>query len=559
MREMTRLLFNKRFRTTFLMFVGFFMQFWWLGKIKKFIHNEKAVQKYKTLYTSQAKRFARVAVEMGGLIIKLGQFVSSRVDILPREYTDILSELQDSVAPVDSEIAIKRIEAELSGKVANLFDSFAQAPVAAASLGQVHKAVLKNGDSVAVKVMRPGIEATVALDLATLKVLIAFARRFTKVGKFVDLKEVYQEFEEVINDELDYIKEAKNIEGFQASFRDFPGVTTPNVHWELTTSKVLVMEFIEGVKINEIEKLDGASIDKKKLASILYLSYLKQLLEDGFFHADPHPGNLLVKKDGTLCYIDFGMVGNVSNEMKENMIKLAMSVYLKDAGGMVEAFDDLGFLRKKADKSALTKNVKVILSGLTEGGFSIDNINNEGFLEELREFLFEQPFQIPSRTTFLGKAIMTVFSICNGLDNEFDIVVNTKPYVEDIMSSDAGNTTKETVLDQVKNTFLKVIPASRKLFQLFDQLESGEFRIHPSKSFEKNIIMQQAFQSRKIVLAIFGTGLLISGAQIIAMNQLTGILLMVSGGLITISQAGKGTGTSKRRKRPHPNFRKAKN
>ena len=188
MREMTRLLFNKRFRTTFLMFVGFFMQFWWLGKIKKFIHNEKAVQKYKTLYTSQAKRFARVAVEMGGLIIKLGQFVSSRVDILPREYTDILSELQDSVAPVDSEIAIKRIEAELSGKVANLFDSFAQAPVAAASLGQVHKAVLKNGDSVAVKVMRPGIEATVALDLATLKVLIAFARTLYKSRKVCRFK-----------------------------------------------------------------------------------------------------------------------------------------------------------------------------------------------------------------------------------------------------------------------------------------------------------------------------------------------------------------------------------
>jgi predicted unusual protein kinase regulating ubiquinone biosynthesis (AarF/ABC1/UbiB family) len=554
MREMTRLLFNKRFRKTFFMFIGFFMQFWWLGKTKKFLHKEKATRKSKALYTSQAKKFARVAVEMGGLIIKLGQFVSSRVDILPKEYTDILSELQDSVSPVESRVAINRIEEELSGNVSDLFASIDQAPVAAASLGQVHKAVLKNSEIVAVKVMRPGIEATVSLDLATLKVLIAFAGRFTKVGKFVDLKDVYDEFEEVITEELDYIKEAKNIETFQASFCEFPGVTTPKVYGELTTSKVLVMEFIEGVKINEIDKLEGSSINKKKLASILYLSYLKQLLEDGFFHADPHPGNLIVKKDGTLCYIDFGMVGRVSNEWKEKTVKLAISIYLKDAGGIVEALDNLGFLRKQADKAVLSKNVRVILSGFSEGGFNIDKINNEGFLEELREFLYEQPFQIPSRMTFLGKAILTVFSICNGLDKNFDIVANTKPYVEDIMSSGGENPTKETVLDQVKNTFLKLIPASRKMLNLVDQLETGEIRIQPSKAFEKNILDHQSFQTRRIIFALFGTGLLISGAQILAVNNLAGIIMMVSGGFLAILQAGRRSSRRRRRAHPKPPF-----
>ncbi|CAH2714138.1 putative protein kinase UbiB [Neobacillus rhizosphaerae] len=558
MREMTRLLFNKRFRKTFLMFIGFFIQFWWLGKTKKFLHKEKALQKSRAIYTSQAKKFARVAVEMGGLIIKLGQFVSSRVDILPKEYTDILAELQDSVAPVESEIAVNRIEEELSGSVSELFASFDPAPVAAASLGQVHKAVLKNGEKVAVKVMRPGIEATVSLDLATLKVLIAFARRFTKVARFVDLNDVYDEFEEVIMEELDYIKEAGNIKSFQASFREFPGVTTPKVHWELTTCRVLVMEFIEGVKINEIDKLEGASINKKKIASILYLSYLKQLLEDGFFHADPHPGNLLVKKDGTICYIDFGMVGKVSDGLKENMVKLAMSIYLKDAGGIVEAFADLGFLRKQADKAALSKNVKVILSGFSEGGFNIDKINNEGFLEELREFLYEQPFQIPSRMTFLGKAIVTVFSICNGLDKDFNIVANTKPYVEEIMSSGTGNPARETVLDQVKNTFLKVIPASRKVFHLVDQLESGEIGMKPSYAFEKNLREHLAFQTRKIIFALFGTGLLISGAQIIAVNDMAGMIMMVCGGFITILQAGRRSSTRRRRAHPRPPFMSVK-
>ncbi|MGG3466100.1 AarF/UbiB family protein [Neobacillus pocheonensis] len=548
MREITRLLFNKRFRKTFFMFIGFFWQFWWLGKTKSFLHKEKVNEKYKAIYTSQANKFARIAVEMGGLIIKLGQFVSSRVDILPKEYTYILSQLQDSVAPVPSEDAILRIEQELSGTVFDLFASFEKKPVAAASLGQVHQAVLKNGEKVAVKVMRPGIEATVALDLVTLKVLMAFAKRFTKVSKFVDLKDVYDEFEEVITEELDYMKEAGNIETFQYSFSEFPGVTTPKVYWELTTSKVLVMEFIEGVKINEI----GPSIDKKKLASILFLSYLKQLLEDGFFHADPHPGNLLVKSDGTLAYIDFGMVGRVSDSLRENMVKLAMSIYLKDAGGIVEAFDELGFLRKNADKSALSKNIKVVLAGFSDGRFNIEKLKNDGVLEELREFLYEQPFQIPSRMTFLGKAILTVFSICNGLDKDFDIIASTKPYVEDIMNNGEANSAKETVLEQVKSTFLKVIPASRKVLTLVDQLESGEIRLQPSKAFEKKILDQQAFQTRKIVFAILGVGLMISGAQIFAANDLAGIIMMVSGGLMTILQAGKKA--SPRRRRPHPKF-----
>jgi predicted unusual protein kinase regulating ubiquinone biosynthesis (AarF/ABC1/UbiB family) len=557
MREMTRLLFNKRFRKVFFMFLGFFVQFWWIGKTKRFIGKEKADRKYRAIYSSQATKFTSVAVELGGLIIKLGQFISSRVDILPKEYTDVLSELQDSVAPVDSESIITRLESE-TGAIDNLFLAFNTIPEAAASLGQVHKAILQNGENVAVKIMRPGIESTVTLDLSTLKVLIAFARRFTRIGKFVDLKDVYHEFEEVIIDELDYSIEAENIEKFRKNFLGFPGVSVPKVYEELSTSKVLVMEFIEGVKINEVHQLEGFQVNKKKLASILFLSYLKQIMEDGFFHADPHPGNLLVKNDGTIAYIDFGMVGYVSDPMKESMFKLALSIYLKDAGGIVEAFDDLGFLRKKADKALLSKNVKVILANFSDGGLNVNNLNNSGFLEELREFLYEQPFQIPSRTTFLGKAIMTVFSICKGLDDHFDMISLAKPYVEDMMKSDEVSAGKETMLDQVKNIFLKVIPASRKIFTVIDQLESGEIRIKPSKAFEKNIIEQQAFQNRKIVFALFGTGLLIAGAQILHESHRAGMIMMVSGVIITLLQTVRKTATKKRRHRRHP-FLKAKN
>jgi predicted unusual protein kinase regulating ubiquinone biosynthesis (AarF/ABC1/UbiB family) len=551
MRELVRLLRNKRFRITFFMFIGFFVQFWWLGKRKKFLSKERKEAKYKKVYTRQAKRFAATAVELGGLIIKLGQFVSSRVDILPKEYTDILSELQDSVAPVETKIVVKRIEQELSASVDVLFKNFDYTPVAAASLGQVHKAFLKNGEMLAIKVMRPGIEDIVALDLSTLKMLIRFAQRFTKVEKFVDLDDVYQEFDEVINEELDYKKEVKNLETFRDQFADFPGVSVPTVYKEFSTSKVLVMEFVEGVKINEIDRLEG-KVNQKKLAKILYLSYLKQLMEDGFFHADPHPGNLLVKNDGTLVYIDFGMVGMVSDQMKENIVKLSLSIYLKDPGGIVAALDDLGFLRKQTDKAALTKNVKVILSSFSDGGFNIKKIQNEDFLDELREFLYQQPFQIPSQTTFLGKAIMMVFSICNGLDPDFDLVALTKPYVEEMMGSAEASPTKEKVFDQVKSTFLNVIPTFRKAVNLIDQFESGEIRMAPPKSFEKNLADMQIYQTRRIVFAVFGTGLLIAGSQIMNQHNGVGISFMIVGGLITLFQAVR-TGSGRRRgPRRHP-------
>ncbi|WP_462411198.1 ABC1 kinase family protein [Neobacillus sp. Marseille-QA0830] len=550
MREAARLMGNKRFRAIFFMFIGFFIQLWWLGKTKKVLSKETAAKKSKGIYAAQAKKFTKTAEDLGGLIIKLGQFVSSRVDILPKEYTDILSELQDAASPVPSELIMKRMEEELSGKITDLFSSFDTTPIAAASLGQVHKAVLTNGETAAVKVMRPGIEEIVELDLATLKVLTSLANRFTKIGRFVDLKDVYDEFEEVISEELNYLTEAKNLQSFQTAFQDFPGVATPRIHKKLTTEKILVMEYIDGVKINEVSKLKEASVDKRKLASILYIAYLKQFLEDGFFHADPHPGNLLVTGDGTLWFIDFGMVGKVTHQMKENMVKLAMDIYLKDAGGITDDLEQLGFLRKNTEKSTLKKSVNVVLSGFSEGQFNYDAINNEVFLESMREFLYEQPFQIPTRMTFFGKAVMTVISICNGLDREFDIIASTKPFVEDVIASESSRPAKASVVNQVKETFLKIIPATRKFALLVDQLESGDIRVQPSKAFERKIIMQQSSQTNKMILAVFGTGLLIAGSQILQPYQTPGLIMMAFGGFLTLIQVIRKPG--KKRRRPHP-------
>jgi predicted unusual protein kinase regulating ubiquinone biosynthesis (AarF/ABC1/UbiB family) len=307
------------------------------------------------------------------------------------------------------------------------------------------------------------------------------------------------------------------------------------------------MEFIEGVKINEIQKLDEAGINKSNLAKILLLSYLKQLLEDGFFHADPHPGNILVKKDGTIAFIDFGMVGTVSDTMKENMFKLALGIYVKDFSGVVEALDGLGFLRKKADKIVLTKNIRVILENFSDGSFDFNKIDQGDFLEELRDFLYQQPFQIPSRTTFLGKAIITVFSLCKGLEDKFDFIAMAKPYVEDMMNSETSNVGKETIIDQVKESLLKVIPTSKKVFTLIDQMQSGELRVKPSVAFENKIIKQQDMNNKKIIYAILGTGLLLSGTQLLEHSFRVGVSFMVVGSLITVIQLMRKSTTKRRR------------
>jgi predicted unusual protein kinase regulating ubiquinone biosynthesis (AarF/ABC1/UbiB family) len=238
--------------------------------------------------------------------------------------------------------------------------------------------------------------------------------------------------------------------------------------------------------------------------------------------------------------------------MRENMFQLAMSVYLKDAGGLVEAFNKLGFLRKHADKSALTKNVKVILENLTDEGFNFNNLDKEEFLLEMREFLYQMPFQIPSQTTFLGKAIITVFSICNGLDKNFDFVGIAKPFVKDMMDEDDSDDSfaRDTIIDQVKNVFLNVIPSTRKVLNVIDQLESGELRFKPSLTFENKMINQQARNTKRIINSIFGTGLLISGALILSEEQTIGISLMIFGSLTTLMQT-RDKGERKRRRSPH--------
>lgn len=506
---------DKRFRKIITMFVQFVVQLWWVNKKKRFLTEENYQKQTKAIYRKQASAFTETASDLGGLLIKLGQFFSSRVDVLPEEYTSELSKLQDAVKPVETVEIIKRIEAEYCCPIAEVYTNFSKEPIASASLGQVHIAEIKGHNKVAVKILRPGIEEIIQTDFNALRFMLTFAKRYPKISAAVDLEQIYQEFVETTLDELDYVKEGRHADTFRANFSEDSRVSVPEVYWEYTTKHVLTMEYVTGYKVNDFQALKKGGLDRAQIADTLISAYVQQLLTDAFFHADPHPGNLLVKEDGTLVFIDFGMVGRIEKGMKEELIAFVLALFKKDTDQMVIVFEKLGFLRPHADKLTLAKGLKLILANVFKDP-SLNKVNSEDFLLELREFMYSQPFQIPARTLFLGKSLLTIMGICGGLNPQLDLIKTLRPYAEELLSGDeSGNGTQGFILDQAKKTLTEFITLPEKLNRLITGLEVGEIRIQPSKSFELTLLQNQRDLARRIVRAIFSSGFLISGASLL--------------------------------------------
>ncbi|SHJ12902.1 ABC1 kinase family protein [Desulfosporosinus lacus] len=543
---------DKRLRRIISMFLQFVCQLWWINKKKRFLSNENYQKQIKEVYRKQASVFTETATELGGLLIKLGQFFSARVDVLPEEYTNELSKLQDAVKPVGTEEIIKRIEEEYGKPISEVFLNFSREAIASASLGQVHVAEIQGHNKVAVKVLRPGIEKIIQTDFNALRFMVTFAKRYPKIRAAVDLEQIYNEFVETTQDELDYIKEGQHADIFRANFSGDSRISVPEVYWEYTTQHVLVMEYVTGCKVNDYENLAGAGIDRAELADTLISAYVQQLLSDAFFHADPHPGNLLVKEDGTLIFLDFGMVGRIEKGMREELMAFILAVFKKDTDQMVTVFEKLGFLRSHADKQTLAKGLKLILANVFEDP-NLRNVNSEELLLELREFMYSQPFQIPAQTLFLGKSLLTIMGICGGLNPQLDLIKTLRPYAEELLAGEgAGNSPTGFIIDQAKKTLTEVVTLPEKLNRLIAGLEGGEIRLHPSRSFESNLLQSQMDQTSRIVRAIMSSGFLISGAVLLEGSYFkVGLILIILAGLTFASFLKFNSGSSGRKRMVH--------
>lgn len=370
-------------------------------------------------------------IELGPTFIKIGQSMGTRPDLMPLPFVIALGELQDNVPPFDNEIAFARIEKELGGKINEYYKEFELQPVAAASLGQVYRARLHSGEEVAVKVQRPNLEATIKGDLEILKKVADFAERFPQLNENADWSGMLREFNETIHEEMDYAAEGRNAERFRESFKNWDNVHVPKIYWNATTSKVLTMEFIYGTKVTDITGLHQQGISAEKVNRLLIRTYLKQLLEDGFFHADPHPGNLLVMPDGRLAFFDFGMVGRISPELQSKMIDAFFHVVGKDPAGIADDLIALDFLKPGTDANSVKPVVEKMFQ--FHLNLKLKDVNFKELTYDLADVMYDYPFRLPSNFTYIMRALMTLEGIGIITDPEFNFFETAKPYAKEFM------------------------------------------------------------------------------------------------------------------------------
>lgn len=518
---------RRRFWQIILMFASFGWDFRRLKK-KKWASPEAREHAYREVYRKQATKFRETAVEMGGLLIKLGQFFSSRVDILPQEYTDELSLLQDQVPPADTSLVKKRLTEELQQDLGQVFAYLSEQPLAAASLGQVHEGRLLSGERVAVKVLRPGIEEIIAVDLRAIRVVIKGIERYTDWLRNVDIDAIYAEFKETMEEELDYLLEGQHADRFRENFVDFDLVKVPKVYWDYTTKRVIVLEFIEGTKVTDYPAVEALGWERADLAQLLVDTYLKQVLEDGFFHADPHPGNLMVTDRGQLVYLDFGMMGEVSEELKSAVKDAAIAIATQNSANLVEAFDRIGFIRPHADRDALTRVVEMMVERYQKRGTGlVSDVNN--IAEDLRELFYSEPFQLPAKVTFLGRALVTVVGITGGLNPSIDYLESIKPYIDNLYPKNTGF---QLLLEQGKNLVLQYGALPGKVERIAKRLEAGKLRVRTSQEELIATYQHQAKLANRVVWAILAMGTVFTAAILLVggfwgLAQITGLIACV--------------------------------
>ena len=365
--------------------------------------------------------------ELGPTFIKLGQVLSTRPDLVPPSYIAELTKLQDAVPPGPWDPIRDRIESELGGSIADLFESFEKEPIAAASLAQVHAAILKGGASVVVKVQRPGIENTIEVDLEILQDVAQLVQGRVPVGRLYDLPEIARSFASTLRMELDFYREAHNAERFRESFGGDPYLCVPEITWELTTRRVLVMERISGIKIDDVEALDDARYDRHRIAEHAAQMVLKEVLEDGFFHADPHPGNFVVLPGEVIGAMDFGMVGELSHRVRTDLTRLYIAVVQFDVREVVDQFVRMGATPPCIDRTALERDLSRLLQKYR--GLPLEAIRAQELLEDATPVAFRHHLRLPSELWLLAKTLAMMEGVALRLDPSFDVVRFSDPHI----------------------------------------------------------------------------------------------------------------------------------
>ena len=432
------------------MSVKFFVQVTFFQRRYKGRWTSATDVKWERLVTKQAKEYKRTALKIGGLMIKMGQFLSTRADIMPPSFIAELEGLTDRVPAVPREKALFLLEEEWNVLHTDYLSFLSDKPVASASIGEVYKGTLLDGTTVAIKIQRPDIDRILRADFRAMKIVIWLAKKFTSFGKQIDFNLLYSEMVETIGAELNFLQELRNGRQFADRFEDMPGVVFPVYFDEFSTRRVLVMEWIEGARVTDLAFIERNEINRRVLSERLFRLFLEQVLDGGQFHADPHGGNILLKPDGTIVLIDFGMVGSISQSESRSVLKVVEGIIFKQFDQVLDGLEELRFLLPNADRRLLADSIsRVVAAYESEELTQMDSFVVDRLLDDLRLIVRTQPVQLPAEFAFFGRAVSTFVGVLHVLDPKVDLLAIAKPRVMEwasMQKENGGVFSKEDVL-----------------------------------------------------------------------------------------------------------------
>jgi len=477
-------------------------------------------------------------LELGPTFIKVGQLFSTRADLFPVEYVEELSKLQDRVPAFSYEQVVAIVEEDTGKSISQLFRSFDPTPLAAASLGQVHKATLYTGEEVVVKVQRPGLKKLFTIDLAILKRITQYFQNHPRWGKGRDWLGIYEECCRILWEETDYLNEGRNADTFRRNFRDYDWVSVPRVYWRYTSPRVLTLEYIPGIKISHYDALEAAGLDRKLLAKLGAEAYLQQLLNDGFFHADPHPGNIAVSPDGKLIFYDFGMMGQIQTNVREKLMETLFGIAQKNGDRVMNSLIELGALAPTGDTGPVRRSIQYMLDNFMDKPFEEQSVS--AISEDLYEIAYDQPFRFPATFTFVMRAFSTLEGVGKGLDPNFSFMEVAQPFAMEIMTSSKA-TNGNSIFDelgrqaaQVSNTALGL---PRRLEDTLDKLERGDVRVRV-RSIESDRILRRLSTIQLLTNYTLLIGTFALSATILLVSGYTGLAVvaaLVAGGIAFVA------------------------
>ncbi len=495
------------------------------------------------------------AINMGGVMIKVGQFLSARLDVLPKEITNELSGLQDEVNPEPFIEVKKVIEAEFGAPLETKFTEFQEIPLAAASIGQVHLAKLRlpdasNGTAVpfptiAVKVQRSHIEQIVATDLSALQVVAGWIMRYQPIRKRVDIPSLLNEFSRSLYEEIDYLHEGKNAETFAHNFENDPEVRVPGVVWSHTTRCVLTLEYIEAIKITDYPALEAAGIDRGEVAARLFDTYLKQIFEDNFFHADPHPGNLFVlpgdsveaqeKRPWKLVFVDFGMTGTVIPNVLSGLREGLISLGTRDTSRLIKAYKILGVLLPGADTDMIERASAMVFDRFwgksTSEMMSMHPSEAREFIQEFEGLVYEMPFQAPENIVLLVRCVGILSGMCTGLDPNFNLWTSIVPYAKKVISADDQGGW-QFWLAQVGDMATLLLSLPKKTESLLTRIEQGKLEVKTPEMTNRMSRLERSIRRSQgsIIFAAF----LITSVQTFLAGQVVFAAILGAGAVLSL-------------------------